>query len=91
MSEKQGRRCLSECGSQNESEIKVDDFAAAALFHFGMCLLAQASKGGMKTKKRMQTQSSLPDCSKKMICQENESFSSAGKAPEGRPISLSSG
>lgn len=27
------------CSSQNESEIKVDDAAAASLFHFGMSLL----------------------------------------------------
>lgn len=38
--------------SQHKSEIKVDYFAAASLFSFGMRLLVQSNKGVIKPEKR---------------------------------------
>lgn len=79
-------------GSQNESEIKVDYFAAASLFNFGMRFLVQSNKGVIKTKKRYRLNpASLLFKENYMPTLANDSFSSAGKASEGMPISLSSG
>lgn len=39
-----------------------------------------------RAKRKLQTKPSLPGSSKEMIRQENESFSSAGKASEGSPF-----